>query len=207
MKDIWTTVAVCAAITFSVTMSSRAEADMSTPKKAAVSFAKAVMAGDADGYKAVSTGTDAEFALVKSLSDMAMAMKRLEDASTKKFGADGKLPKEMAMDLVGDMETSDEKIDGDNATLVLKSKPDDKFPPTLKKEGDKWKVDLTNLSKDPQSAGMSTMIPAMVKVMNNVAKGAGDDKYKTAAELYTDLGTQMNAALAPPAPAAAEPAK
>jgi hypothetical protein len=171
------------------------DADLSTPKKAGVSFAKAVTAGDMAAVKSMSTGSDADYALVKMISDLMVSMKNLEAASIKKFGADAKLPKEMAMDLAGDFASAEEKIDGDSATLTLKSKPDDKFPPTFKKDGNQWKMDLSNLTKDPATGTMSQMIPPMVKAMNTVAKNIGDDKYKTAAEAFTDMGAQVGAAI------------
>ena len=87
------------------------------------------------------------------------------DAAVKKFGDDGKLPKEMTMDIVADFESADEKIDGNTASLVMKGKADDQFPPTLKKDGDNWKLDLTNLDKDPASAGMAQMFSVMAKAM------------------------------------------
>ena len=166
----------------------RADADVSTPKKAGVAFAKAVEAGDQTAVKALATGTDAEFTLVKSISDLSMAMTKLETAAVAKFGAEAKLPKGMAIDMVSDFETADEKIEGDNATLIIKSKPDDKFPPTLKKEGAGWKVDLSNLDKDPQTAAMAMMVPPMVKAFDTVTKNIADGKYKAAADAYMDLG-------------------
>jgi hypothetical protein len=193
--------AVCVAMVMTFVSVVRAdEPDASTPKKAAVAFAKAVVAGDMATAKTLATGTEAEFAIVKSMSDMAGGLKRLEDAAVKKFGTDGKLPPGMGMDPVGDMESAEEKIDGDKATLILKSKPDSKNPPTLKKDGDDWKLDLSTLSKDPQNAAMVPLVPAMVKALDTVTKNIGDEKYKTPVELYTDLGQQLTAALTPAAP-------
>jgi hypothetical protein len=180
------------------------EPDTSTPKKAAVSFAKALSAGDMDAAHKLATGTDAEFALCKAMGDTILASKRLNDAAVQKFGADGKLPKEMTMDMAADFESADEKIDGDKATLVMKGKPDDQFPPTLKKDGDSWKMDLTNMDKDPSSAGMSQMFSVMTKAMDTVTKNITDGKYKAFPEVMADLGAQMAAgAGAPPA----DPAK
>lgn len=180
------------------------EPDQSTPKNAGIAFAKAVTAGDMATVKLLAIGTDAEFAIVQSMSDLAVAFNKLETASVSKFGADGKLPPGLGMDLVGDMQTADEKIDGDTATLTIKSKSDDKNPPTFKKDGGKWKVDLSSLSKDPQSAVMVPLVPPMVKALDTVRKNVGDDKYKTAVDFYTDLGQQIAAALTPPTDPAAK---
>lgn len=199
MKTGMMRVTGCMMILALVSLTARADApDRSTPMKAAVAFAKAIMAGDMEAVKSLSTGTEAEYAMAKTVSDMAVSMKKLGDASVKKFGDAGKLPKEMQIDLVADFEASEVKIDGDKAALILKSKPDDKFPPTLKKDGDNWKMDLSNLSKDPSTAQMMPMVPKMVKCFDAVTKNIGDDKYKTAMEALTDLGEQLNKELAPP---------
>ena len=174
-----------------------AEPDLLTPKKSGVAFAKAVQTGDMATAKSISTGTDAEYAMIQLISDKATSMNGLGAASEKKFGAEGKLPKEMAMDMAGEFESAEEKITGDTATLVLKSKPDDKFPPTFKKDGDKWKIDLSNLGKDPETAQMQQMVPTMIKAMKAVTKNIEDGKYKTAAEAMADLGAQMAGGAAP----------
>ena len=205
MRYGWNKAALCAVMVLSAVSVVRADApDLSTPKKAGLAFAKAVTAGDMDTVKAVAIGTESEFALVKLMSDMAIASAKLNDAAVKKFGTEGKLPAEMAMDLVGNIETAEEKIDGDKATLTIKSKPDDKFPPTFKKDGSNWKVDLSTFTQDPQSAAMTILAPAMVKVLDTVAKNTAEDKYKTVVELYTDLGQQLSAALTPPTEPAAK---
>jgi len=191
---MFTGLVVAAALTISGV--ARADADVSTPKKAAISFAKAVAAGDTAAMKALSTGTDAEFALVKSLSDVVTSTKKLEDACIKKFGDEGKLPKEMSMDLVTDLETGEEKITGDTATIATKNKPGDEYPMTLKKDGAGWKVELSVLAKDPMAAAMAQMIPTMVKGMDIVTKNINDGKYKTATEALTDLAVQMTGAAA-----------
>jgi hypothetical protein len=192
---------LAAVAALSVATAARADApDTSTPTKAAVAFAKAVQAGDMATAKALSTGTASQYALLAKIGELSVAMKKLEDAAVKKFGAEAKPPKEMSMDMAADFETAEVKLDGDKATLVVKSKPDDKFPPTLKKDGDNWKVDLTNL-ENPEAAAMAPMIPVMVKVLDTVTKNINDGKYKTAVEVYTDFGAQISAALVPADPA------
>jgi hypothetical protein len=208
--SIVATLAICLGAGAMMASVARAdEPDTSTPKKTAVVFGKAIIAGDMDTAHKVATGSDAEFALCKGLGEMVQAFNRLNEASTKKFGDEGKLPKEMSIDIVGDFEAADEKIDGDTATLIIKGKADDKFPPTFKKDGDNWKMDLSNMDKDPSSAGMATMLPAMTKALDAVTKNVNDGKYKTFPEALQDLGAQIGAASgagAPPA-AAADPSK
>lgn len=181
--------------------------DTSAPKKAAMAFCKAVLAGDMDQVHALSTGTDREYSLLKLLSDAARSSSKFRDAATKKFGDQSKFFDDLQMDMTKDFQTADVRIDGNTATLVVKSKPDDKFPPTLKKDGSGWKMDLSNLDKEPDAVAMSVkMLPSMTKVFDNVTKNLNDDKYKTFADLTTDFQQQFTAALTPPAPAADAPA-
>jgi hypothetical protein len=205
MRYGWSGVAACVVMSMTFVSVVRAEApDLSTPKKAGLAFAKAVTAGDMATAKSISIGTDAEFAIVQGMSDLAVAFNKLETASVAKFGTDGKFPAGLGMDLVGDIQTSEEKINGDTATLSLKEKPDDKTPPTFKKDGDNWKVDLSPLSRDPQSAVMLPLVPALVKALDTVRKNVDDAKYKTAADFFTEMGQQLTAALTPPTEPAAK---
>ena len=126
----------------------RAGLDLTTPKKAALAFAKALVAGDMETVKQTATGNPKEFSIVKSLGDMLQAMKRYEAAAVKKFGEEGKMSKEDSKDLVMEVEAADEKIEGEKATLVNKAVPNEKNPMALKKTGNEWKVDLGTLSND-----------------------------------------------------------
>ncbi len=193
----------CLAITLMFALAARADApDTSTPKKTALIFAKAVQAGDLDAAKKVATGTDAEWNLIKMLSDMIVAMKAFSTAAADKFGDQGKLPPGMAMDLVAEFDASDEKIDGDKATLVSKEKPDDPYPATFKKTATGWIMDLSNMDKDPSSAGMSQMLPVMTKSFATVTADIKAGKYQSMTEAMNAFGQLMSAS----APAGAAPA-
>lgn len=171
-----------------------------------MAFCKAVSAGDMDKVHALSTGTDREFSLVKMLSEATQAAGKFHDAVTKKFGDQSKFFDDLQLDMTKDVETAEIKMDGDTATLVMKKNPDDKNPPTLKKDGSGWKMDLTNLDKDPETtaAGMR-MLPSMAKVFNKMAKNVSDDKYKTFDDLSTDFQKEFTTALTPPADAPVPP--
>lgn len=177
--------------------SSRAEGpDLSTPKKAGAAFARALMAGDMDAVKLTATGSDSEFAIVKSMGDMALAMKRYEAAAIKKFGDEGKMSKDDNKDLAAEVEAADEKVDGSTATLINKADPNDKNPMTLKKDANgNWKVDLSTLSKDPDSAKILDMSKATVKTIDAAIKDVEAGKYKTAKDAKEAMGTAMFAAL------------
>ena len=60
--------------------------DLTSPKKAAVSFAKSVEAGDLAGVKATSVGSDDDYKLVQSIIGLIDANKQLRAAAIAKFG-------------------------------------------------------------------------------------------------------------------------
>jgi hypothetical protein len=187
--------------------------DTSTPKKAAMAFCKALIAGDMDKIHALSTGTDGEYALVKLLSDATHAYGKFHDSVTKKFGDQSKFFDDLGLDVTKEYETADYKLDGDTAKQVLKRNPNDTNPPTLKKDGSGWKMDLTSVDKDPQDAALGKrMLPAMTKVFDKMTKNVNDEKYKTFDDLTTDFQKEFTTALTPPpadapAPAADAPKK
>jgi len=171
----------------------RAEApDTSTPKKAGVAFAKAVQTGDLTTAKTLATGTDSEWSAVKALSDLSVAMKSLEAAVTKKFGADGKFPEGMLMDVVADFQSMEEKIEGDQATLISKIRPDDKFPPTLKKVGAGWKMDLSNMSQDAGLASIVEAVPLMLKRLKAVIGNVESGKYPKFADVMAAMTSEKD---------------
>ncbi len=144
--------------------------DLSTPKKAGVAFATAVQSGDVATAKTMATGTDEQWQIIQHLSDFCVATTELGKSMAKKFGPDAKLPEELRASIAADVETADEKVTGDSAVLITKKNPDDKFPMTLKKTGDAWKVDLANLTKDPSSSPEAMkMVEAFAKRFKAVA--------------------------------------
>lgn len=181
--------------------------DTSTPKGAAMAFCKAVSDGDMTKVHALSTGTDGEYEMVKLMSDAVRAYGKFHDAVTKKFGDQSKFFDDLGMDITKDYETADYKVDGDTAKQILKRNPNDPNPSTLKKDGSGWKMDLTNVDKDPQETALAKkMVPAFTKLFDKLTKNVSDDKYKTFADLTTDFQTEFTTALTPPPADAAAPA-
>lgn len=178
-------------------------ADQSSPKSAALAFGTALVAGDNKAVREVSKGTDAEFKTVDALGTMVGAMKKLSDVAGEKFGKDNAISKGAKdMDVKAELEKSEVKEEGDNATIVNKEK-DDKNPMKLMKKDGKWFVDLSSLPKQGMDQVVK-MAPAMSKAAGEVAGEIKADKYKTAEEAQQALGTKMLAAMmqaAPPPPA------
>jgi hypothetical protein len=170
---------------------SNAGADLSTPKKAAAAFFKAVETGDMDAVKATSTGTDDDYAAIKSISGMLVGMSKVQAAMVKKYGDDAKALGDLSAGMSTMVEESEVKMDGDTATLVNKKKPDDKYPPTLKKSGDEWKMDLKNMSQDPDFAKTKDMASKASVALEGLAKEIDDGKYPTFVEAAQALTQTM----------------
>jgi hypothetical protein len=166
--------------------------DLSTPKKAAIVFSKAVDMGDMDTARQTCTGTDEQFASIKGMNDMLAALKRYNVAAVAKFGDKGKLPADAMPDLSAETAKKDEKIDGDKATMVAKDKPDEKYPMTLKRESGNWKVDLSSMP--PELVEMGKSAKKTANAIDAVSKDVEAGKYKTPQEAMTAVGGAMNGA-------------
>ena len=107
------------------------------------------------------------------------------------------------MDIAAELEKSEAKVDGDNATIINPTK-EEKDPMKLVKKDWKWFVDLKSLPKDGMDQVVK-MAPAMAKAATEVTAEIKSGKYKDAMEAQQALGTKMIAAMmeAGPAPAPA----
>jgi hypothetical protein len=185
--------------------------DLSTPKKAAIMFAKGVESGDMEAVKASSIGSDSDYKLVELIISYMAANKELRAAAIEKFGEDGKQISEDLSNISKKMEEGVEKIDGDSATV---GKADESDPMKLKKVDGVWKSDLAAI---PEKEQLSKTLTKMPKVISAAAADIKAGKYKTFDEAKTAVGKQIFAVVAeqlntqgqstPPAPAPPEPQK
>ena len=188
----------------SLAVSANAAPDLSTPKSAALAFANAVVAADGPGVRATASGTDEQFKLVDTIGTLVGSMKKLSDAATAKFGADNAISKSTKdMDLAAEVEGSEVKVEGDNATLIDPKKKDDAHPMKLIKKEGKWLVDLNSLPKEGLDE-MVKMAPIMAKAATATVAEIKADKFKTAEEAQQGFGMKIAAEMlaAPPAPGA-----
>jgi hypothetical protein len=134
--------------------------DASTPKKASLAFAAAMVSGDTDKMRSVAVGTDSQvFVFYTALAEMVGAQRKFKAVLTAKFSDACKIPPEI--DAIGNMnpippdnDSLTEKIDGDTAMLVDASgHPGLKF----KKIGNAWKVDFDAADADLPAGGSGNM--------------------------------------------------
>lgn len=183
----------------------RAAADLSTPKKAAVEFARDLESGDLTAAKAASIANADDAKLIKIISNLVRSARELRSVTIEKFGDAGKdvLPNgdELA-DYSKRVESATEKVTGDTATI---GQPDERDPMKLKKvEDGTWRVDLSAI---PEKEEITKMMPKVQKVLASGAADIKAGKYKTADEAKDALSQQMFALIADEAatqPAAGE---
>lgn len=167
--------------------------DLSTPKKAAKSFAAAVQSADMTGVKAASTGSPEDYKMMESFAGVISAGARLRKAAVAKFGAeDGKKIVQGSPDLPAQIEQSDEKIDGDTATLVHTGEDPANALKLMRTNGD-WKVDLNRIPGKDQMAKSMPMMKELQKVLDESTTDVKDGKFKTADEAQQAVRTRMMA--------------
>lgn len=162
--------------------------DLSTPKKAATAFARAVQRGDMAAVKAVSIGEDEDYKIIESLSHLIDAGGKLQDAAVAKFGEAGRqATQDVQSDFARHVEQGEEHIDNQTASVGGRDRQD---PLRLKKvEGD-WKVDLSTFRQREQ---LQSIVPKILKVMTDAIAGIESGKYKSAQEVHEALQQQVSA--------------
>jgi hypothetical protein len=174
--------------------------DESTPKGAALAFAKAMEAGDTQAAKQLSIGSDQDQQVLAAMLDFTRAVKTLRESAVKKFAdkADEVTGGGMSMDPTKALEDTEIKEEGDTATVTA-TKPQ---PSTmhLKKVDGKWKVDLSETLKGAAGPGQDvTQFQAMLKgwtsAINETATEIDDGKYAAPADASQALQVKMMAAL------------
>ena len=117
--------------------------DLSSPKKATASFALGLQSGNLDQVKASSIGDDGDYKLMQSVTSTMSAVRKLHDAAVARFGPED--AKKLAagisdnVDIAKQVEGSDEKVDGDSASILEKGKPETSAV-HLKKVNGEWKL-------------------------------------------------------------------
>ena len=176
--------------------------DSSSPKKAALAFASAMVAGDAARMRTLATGTDGKlFAYYSGLAEMVQAQHILTEALKQRFGDDCQLPAEI--EHIGNLppmpanyDQLAEKIDGDSATLVDSA---GHAGVKLKNVDGAWKVDLEAADAALQPDALAGMpreeqhFAAMRKAFDQVAANIIDGKDPDCKAATDDLTAAIGA--------------
>ena len=110
-----------------------------------------------------------------------MVVKAFNTAAADKFGFN--LRPGMGFDLVAEFDASDEKIDGDKATLIFRGRPNDPSPPTLEKDSHRLGPGPQQHVKGPFHLHDDVeMLTAMTKALPTLTEDVKNGKYKSADE-------------------------
>ena len=180
------------AMTTRVTADSRP--DLSSPKKAATAFAIGLQAGDLEQVKASSIGEASDYKLMQTVTSTMSSVHKLHEAAVSRFGPDEAKKLSTGVSDNGDVarqiEMSDEKLDGDTATIIEKGKPETNAVHLKKVAGD-WKVDLTNFPQKQTMQQNVPMLDAMRTVMLQGALDVSAGHYKNVDEAATEVRQRM----------------
>jgi hypothetical protein len=189
---------VCGFALAATVLAADARPDLSSPKKAATAFALALQKGDFAALKSATTGTDADYKLMQTITAMTAAANKLHDAAVSRFGQDGN---KIAVatgnpgDIPRQIEESDEKVTGDKASITKKGATEANSV-KLAKVGGEWKVDLAQFPQKDQIAAQAPMLDATGKVLAQAAGDVAAGKYQSATEASQDIQQRMMAVMA-----------
>jgi hypothetical protein len=211
----WCVSAVAVLALLPAAWSSAADApDPSTPKGVTYAFAQAMSKGEGDKAKSLVLDDAANQQLIGTFVTVGSARRKLHDAAQDKFGKDDITSMAAAPTAAGrrgaaaggpaagsapverfkDIESAEEKIDGDTAKVYGKEAGPD-HGVTLKKSGGAWKIDLASLVPSAQGDRWQQMAGVIAKVQNDVADDIKADKYKTSEEATAAYRQKMREAI------------
>jgi hypothetical protein len=171
-----------------------AKPNLSTPKQAATAFAVGLQHGDLAAIKEASVGSAEDYNLINTMARMVGAAGKLREAAVARFGPEE--GKKIAASTVpnGDpskeVAESEEKIEGDTATIIKPSaSPDNAL--RLRKLGGQWKVDIGQFPQRQQLSKTIPMLDALQKVLVQATGDISSGKYATADEAQQAIQQTM----------------
>jgi hypothetical protein len=164
----WAVVLVATAASIGGCGKRDAALDLSDPRKAAVSFTRALERGDAAIARQAAIYGGLEGDLVDAMAVLAQGITRLRAAATTRFGEDAlhKIEPGAMPDVSSRLERADVKLDGDVATVTPTSGTS---PMRLKKTADGWKVDIGALIRGSDVTRLIPTFKAMGESAGDVA--------------------------------------
>jgi hypothetical protein len=171
--------------------------DQFTPKGALKIFAKALEAGDRRAIlESLAATNDQERRIAAATAELAAVSAELRAATTKAFGAEPSralgVDSAAAHDAAARIDSASATIDGDKATV--RAEGNEGPPMLLVKRDGKWRVPVSELSKDVEAADIDKNladVAAQIKVMRQVAADVAAGKYKSAVEARQALDERI----------------
>jgi len=178
--------------------------DLTSPKAAALTFLRAISAGDVRTAKSACMGTEQDKASVEALSSLITGLREYDQAVTGRFGVEAAQVDAQLKQAISDLwdvsithvENAIVKEGSETATVEpafqgvrLQARP----PIFLRKEKDRWKVDLTATSRvdkrfDP---AVAEQYLAAGKALHEAARKVKSGRYKTLADVQRDADSTV----------------
>jgi len=174
----------------------RAEPAAATPKQAASTFFKAMVAGDAAAAKAASVGDERSERLLEAMVENTAAMRAFHDAMKARFPDQGAgaglsapaigIKEDQVLDAI---DKGEEKIEGDEATIL--GAADHRKVVHLKNVNGTWKVDRGRLGEGESADRFLDRTRRTAKAYRELAKEVRDGKHKSMAEARQAYGERL----------------
>jgi hypothetical protein len=169
--------------------------DLSTPQAAAMTFVRAIEAGDADTARRAAIAGGIEWDMVDALAHATTGMRKLRASATRRFGEtetkrviDPRSP----LDLSQRLKDADVASDGNVATITPK---DGQNPLKLKNVDGEWKVDVGALTRGQDITRAAPLFHAVGVAATEAAAELDAGKYQSVRELQDALQSKMFAAM------------
>jgi hypothetical protein len=174
------------------------EVDQSTPKATALSFAKALEAGDGAAAHQLVFGTEQEMGVIDATITFTNAVKKLHDAAVKKYAdkADEATGTGLTVDSSKALEDTEIKEEADTATLTNTKAQGSQAPMKMKKIDGKWKVNLSETFSGAAALGQdSAKMQSMLKDWTDAVTEVADEVEKGQYPLPADAKQALEARL------------
>lgn len=171
-------------------LASVAQADFSTPKSAALTFAEAVSTGDSAKAQEYVHGSDDDKKVIGAMADMVKAISDLEKTAVEKLGEGARNVTQTGQmgEMVDKLKDAEATEEGETATIAMAGEAE---PLHLLKVDGKWLVDMTKM---PDHAELTQSLPiftAVAKVAAKLNTSVANDEIKTVDELQQAFGMQL----------------
>jgi hypothetical protein len=175
----------------------RDEPVAATPKQAATTFFKAMVAGDVAAAKAASVGDERSERWLEAVVENTTAMRGYHDAMKARFGeqaAGGSGLSDAAVgvkegEVLEAVEKGQEKIEGDSATIT--GAADKRKVVHLKRVNGAWKVDRGQLGGTESVDRFVDRTRRTTKAYRDLAAEVREGKYKSLAEARQAFGERL----------------
>jgi hypothetical protein len=165
----------------------------SAPRQAGIAFAKALQADDQAAVHTLAIGTNSQFDFIAGFSAWTAAYENYESAFAHTFSQGQKPFLENSRKMIAQMESADQKIDGDSATLAAKT--NGSLILKFQKSQGAWKLELSSLCPDGETAAQIKKLHRLTAAYDDSRKNLQAGKVKTAEQAHAELKRRIDGVL------------